>query len=44
MMENAGTAIAFRLGAEDAEAIEEEFSPEVDATMEVRLERNQIAL
>lgn len=41
---NAGTFVAFRLGADDAFAIEREFSPEFSATDLARLARHQIAL
>lgn len=44
VMGNAGTTIAFRLGADDATAVGEEFRPEVDASTLTQLDRHQIAL
>lgn len=44
VMGNAGTTVAFRLGADDARVIGEEFSPEVDSETLMRLDRYQIAL
>lgn len=44
VMGTAGTTVAFRLGADDAKVIDEEFSPEVDARTIVQLDRYQIAL
>jgi type IV secretory pathway TraG/TraD family ATPase VirD4 len=41
---NAGTLIAFRLGAEDAETLSGEFAPELTAHDLTRLDRFQIAL
>lgn len=41
---NAGTLIAFRLGAEDAEVLGREFEPEISALHLMRLGRFQIAL
>lgn len=44
LLGNAGTVIAFRLGASDADVIGEEFAPEVVAGDLVRLDAHQIAL
>ncbi|MBI5515250.1 MAG: type IV secretion system DNA-binding domain-containing protein [Deltaproteobacteria bacterium] len=44
LLGNAGTLIAFRLGADDADEIGREFAPEVASEDLVRLDRHQIAL
>lgn len=44
LLGNAGTLVAFRLGAEDAKVIGEEFTPEVDPDDLVKLDRHQVAL
>ncbi len=44
LLGNAATLIAFRLGADDAEEIGREFTPEVGAEDLVRLARHQVAL
>lgn len=41
---NAGTVIAFRLGADDAKVLGEEFSPEIESDDLMRLDAHQIAL
>ncbi|TAK27040.1 MAG: type IV secretory system conjugative DNA transfer family protein [Myxococcaceae bacterium] len=44
VMGNAGTIIAFQVGAEDAATLEREFSPELTARDLTRLEPHQIAI
>ncbi len=44
LLGNAGTLIAFRLGADDAKVIGEEFAPEVEPRDLVRLDRYHVAL
>ncbi len=44
LLGNAGTLVAFRLGADDAEEIGREFAPEVGSEDLVRLAQHQVAL